>query len=219
MQAEEEDNCNEGIAVSDACPYAQHMCFRSSILVQLLALPLPLICTGKGEYENHKNVGNSHDLIAAILGRIMVMSKEKEEQMNKEILFGQHRQQLLGSIKNAKKVDDAEQIDFQKINLETIENEKEYEALCAYTRAVIERLVAIDTGCTMKEAQMMDIRFVRDPGTISRSQHRSLFEHAREFCNALNTLNDKEEESGPDIVFNGYRDCVAWNIKFLRQMQ
>jgi hypothetical protein len=180
--------------------FAACMAVRSSILVQLLALPLPLICSGKGDYENVKNVGNSHDLIAAILGRILIMTKEKEQELVREILYGTHVDDLFSAVKKANG-----------------SFEQGYEALCTYTRAVICKLVEMDTGGFAQSSQQLDIRFVRDPSVISVSQHSSLVDNAVAYCKALSAYSTKSD-SEKATTDRKYDCCVQANLMKLREI-
>lgn len=167
----------------------QQMCARTSILVQLLSLPLPMICTGKGDNEN-KEVGNSHDLISAILGRLLVEQKHNENELLEKILY-----------------DD-------KLQTDLLSNPS-YEGLCAYTRSIIEKLVKMDGN----NAESMDIRFVLDVGTISRSQHTSLVLNAKEFCNSMLIVSDLEKDKTWKDKWKSckdYKDFVDLNLQVLR---
>jgi hypothetical protein len=185
----------------------QHMCMRSSILVQLLALPLPLLCTGQAAYENVKEVGNSHDLIAAILGRVLLPSTTqpteqktntlKDAFVHMELVHGSHAGKLLDAL--------------QFVKDDSLLMPSGYEPLCAYTRTVIEKLVALDSG----NVGQLDIRIMHDVGCISRSQHSSLVINAKDFCKSMLILLGADEDAEACYRLQkckDYKDFVEFNL-------
>lgn len=146
---------------------------------------------GAGEYQNARNVANSHDLISAIIGRILHDKIHTPETIQKDAVLGDHMDSLV--------------------------KDPSYEGLCTYTRKVIQRLVFLDTG--MQTANM-DIRFVRDYGTISRSQNAPLYFGAKEHCRSMVILygleDDKALKRRMDERCKDYRDWVDLNVDLLK---
>jgi hypothetical protein len=166
----------------------QNLFTRTTFLVQLLSIPLPLVCTGQGDYSSgFKDVGNSHDLISTILGRILASHKDRMQEtlqyVQKEVLMGDHVTALFTSIlkhKEAKQTPPSYHFNA-------------YQALCAYTRIVLERLIALDRSCP---ASILDIRFVQDVGIISKARHASLVGNALEHAKAMEVLYEMDDTAG-----------------------
>jgi|694.fasta_scaffold106876_2 hypothetical protein len=193
-------------------PFIQHeghMFARSTFLVQLLSIPLPLICTGQGDYENGtKDVGNSHDLISTILGRILVVHENSTQEILKilqgQVLEGCHTEHLLSFLRS--------------VAAAPHENiQQGYEALCTYTRAVIEKLVELDISSS---AQSLDIRFVKDIGTISKAVHGSLVGNALEHARAMAVLYEMDDmnELEKDATSVDYQNIVAANLGMIARV-
>lgn len=185
-------------------------CIRSGFMVQILSLPLPLMCTGQGENEG-KHTANSHDLIAAILGKVLVekcTTDQSCEQLLSSVLYGKHHADLRMYFQ-----------DQTKHHTKDHTMHEGYQVLCAYTRSVIQALVDIDSGATAV-GTTLDIRFICDPGTISKSQQALLVENAKNYCKSLLILCGQEQNqtlvSRLEQNCKDYIDLVKFNVDVLK---
>jgi hypothetical protein len=202
-------------------PFIQHeghMFARSTFLVQLLSIPLPLICTGQGDYENGtKDVGNSHDLISTILGRILVVHENSTQEILKilqgQVLEGCHTEHLLSFLRSVAVISSCDNLPVVMYK----DLDKGYEALCTYTRAVIEKLVELDISSS---AQSLDIRFVNDIGTISKAVHGSLVGNALEHARAMAVLYEMDDmnELEKDATLVDYQNIVVVNLGMIARV-
>lgn len=204
---------------------------RAMVIVQLLAPPLPIMCVGGASRDGDK-VSSSHDLIHAILGRLLSIPKEDAGNFERvlpeagfkgdfkaHILRGQHAITLLnGMIGEGKRIPT---------------DEEEYSMLCTYTREVIMLLTMYDTAsmsnaskwevASKKLPTSLDIRFLNDTGRVSFSTRPALVSSAIDFVSSFAVLRDMNDEQvmvlRNDLVRRrDYSFTITTHIRMLSKM-
>jgi hypothetical protein len=120
-------------------------------MVRVLSPPLPLVCVHSESGEEY--FCNSHSLISTIASRLIKDVRQQDWQ--EDVLMGPHMHAWLDA--QAQRVAGGGQEIFT------------YESCCSYTRAVLNRLSALDGG-----SGDCDFRFLQDTGRVSWSRHREL---------------------------------------------
>ena len=187
---------------------------RAFLITQLLAPPLPMLCTGSNGEER---ISSSHDLLWVLFGRLFSLKARQEKITDDEhaggggastmlvpwheyILSGTHTETLLRALVSA--------------------NTSKYEAFCAYTRSVISITVAADrmsaySGCsivktksewdcsggttsigTTTTTRTEDVRFMQDISRVSKHNSGTLVQSTFDFYRSLIIFRLEEEESG-----------------------
>lgn len=220
-------------AVIDAAINAQYNMHteRAMIIVQLLAPPLPILCVGGASRDGDK-VSSSHDLIHAILGRLLAVPKEDAANFERvlpeagfkgdfksHILKGQHAIVLLnGVIGEGKRIPT---------------DEEKYSMLCMYTREVITLLTLYDVAsassaskwkvASQKMPATIDIRFLNDMGRVNWATRPALVSSAIDFVSSFAVLRDmgdhQVEVLRNDLVQRrDYKFSVTRYIRMLSRM-
>lgn len=151
---------------------------RSALFTQLLCPPLPMVCRNSSERD--ERITNSHDLIYAMFGRLLMVPENNlqhcypsagfQGNWRLHILKGKHAFDLLDALVAQPNV-----VEFSQL----------YPLFCNYCREVIRILVGYDMASqvsphmTENMAQSGydgagDIRFLSDPGRVSFSKYPSL---------------------------------------------
>lgn len=146
-----------------------------AMMVQLMSVPLPLICTGRGDNEG-KNIANSHNLAATLFSRLLDQKRKyKDADTQKMIgdlnmdwiqiaLYGPHYKLLLQDMLSIRHLKHA---DFKDVL------HAGYPLLQRYLRSVLDIMVNVDMQCPAGYANSWffenDIRFLQDLGTITGS--------------------------------------------------
>ena len=204
---------------------------RAMVIVQLLAPPLPIMCVGGASRDGDK-VSNSHDLIHAILGRLLSIPKEDAANFERvlpeagfkgdfkaHILKGQHAITLLnGMIGEGGRIPT---------------DEEKYSMLCTYTREVITLLTLYDVAsmssasrwkvASKKMPATIDIRFLNDMGRVNWATRPALVSSAIDFVSSFAVLRDMNDEQvmvlRKDLVDRrDYKFTITTYIRMLSKM-
>lgn len=202
---------------------------RSMFMMQLLSPPLPMLCVGS---EGEEKIGNSHDLIYTLVGRLAGSPPQQQGENPKhqtslsfepdwyvDMLRGPHALQLLDILledKEKRKTD-----------------EEIYEAMCTYTREIISIAMKKDMLIPMSRSSnkpsadcktLPDVRFLREPSRVNWASHKPLCESAVHFlCSliimreGLQDIDTKTITERNNLAQKSYMDVLNMTINLLRE--